>query len=167
MPSFDLFRVYPTADGHIVGMVVQDDQYQGLCAVLGRDDLQRDPRFARLVDRFQHIDALSEILMEEFRDRPTEALIAGLREAGAPFAPVNDLEAFLADEQVRHSGIVDTIEDPEVRVRILRAPARLSRTPMAAPRRPPFLGEHTDDILGLAGHSPEAIDALRQQGVVA
>jgi len=167
MPSFDLFRVYPTADGHIVGMVVQDDQYEGLCAVLGRDDLRSDPRFVRLVDRFQHLDALSEILMEEFRAHPTRSLIAGLRKAGVPFAPVNDLEAFMADEQVRHSGVVNTIDDAEVRVRVLRAPARLSETPVVPARRPPFLGEHTDDILTLAGHSPESIDALRQQGVVA
>ena len=167
MPSFDLFRVYPTADGHIVGMVVQDHQYEGLCGVLGRDDLRTDPRFMRLVDRFQHIDVLAEILMEEFREHPTGSLIEGLRKAGAPFAPVNDLEAFMADEQVRHSNVVNTIDDADVRVRLLRAPARLSETPVAPPRRPPFLGEHTDDILALAGRSPDAIKALRVQGVVA
>ena len=167
MPAFDLFRVYPTADGHIVGMVVQDDQYQGLCDVLGRQDLKEEPRFASLVDRFQNIDELSEILMEEFRDRPTRDLIAGLREAGAPFAPVNDLEAFLEDEQVVHSGVVGVIEDPEVRVRVLQPPARLSQTPTVKPRRPPFLGEHTDEILRLAGCSAGEIGELREQGVVA
>jgi len=167
MPGFDLFRVYPTADGHIVGMVVQDDQYQGLCSVLGREDLKEEPRFTSLVDRFQNIDELSEILMDEFRDRPTRALIAGLRKAGVPFAPVNDLDAFLEDEQVVHNEVVAVIEDPEARVRVLQPPARLSRTPAAEPRRPPLLGEHTDEILGLAGCSSSEIGELRAQGVVA
>lgn len=167
MPGFDLFRVYPTADGHIVGMVVQDDQYQGLCSVLGREDLKEEPRFSSLVDRFQNIDALSEILMDEFRDRPTRALIADLRKAGAPFAPVNDLDAFLEDEQVVHNEVVSVIEDPVARVRVLQPPARLSRTPTAEPRRPPLLGEHTDEILGLAGCSASEIGELRAQGVVA
>ena len=167
MPSFDLFRVYPTADGHIVGMVVQDDQYQGLCSVLGREDLKEDARFARLVDRFQNIDELSEILMVEFSARPTRALIADLRKAGVPFAPVNDLEAFLEDEQVVHNEVVSVIEDPEVRVRVLQPPARLSGSPPREPRRPPRLGEHTDEILGLGGFSASEIAELRAQGVVA
>jgi len=167
MPSFDLFRVYPTRDGHIVGMVVQDEQFAGLCEVLGRQDLKEDSRFARLADRLQHLDALSEILLEEFGKRPTAELIAGLREAGAPFAPVNDFEAFLADEQVRHSGVTRVIDDPEVRVRVLRPPARLSRTPLLEPRRPPLLGEHTDEILALAGHSGSEIETLRERGLVA
>ena len=80
---------------------------------------------------------------------------------------MNDLEAFMNDEQVRHSGVVNIVDDAEVRVRLLRAPARLSKTPVASPRRPPLLGEHTDDILALAGHSPEGIAGLREQGVVA
>ena len=167
IPPFDLFRVYPTRDGHIVGMVVQDEQYAGLCDVLGREDLREDPRFARMGERFQHIDALSEILLEEFSQRSTAPLIASLREAGAPFAPVNDFEAFLADDQVRHSGVVGVIEDPDVRVQVLQPPARLSRTPLETPRRPPLLGEHTEEILALAGHSPAEIAELRERGVVA
>ncbi|HIF97486.1 MAG TPA: CoA transferase [Myxococcales bacterium] len=166
IPPFDLFRVYPTADGHVVGMVVQDAQFAGLCEFLERDDLKRDPRFVRMAERFQNIDTLSEILLEEFRKRPTEALIAGLRRSGAPFAPVNNFEAFLSDEQVEHSGVVRVIEDPRARVRVLRAPARFSETPAVSPRRPPLLGEHTDAILALAGHSPGEIAELREQGVV-
>ncbi|MDE0885559.1 MAG: CoA transferase [Myxococcota bacterium] len=167
MPSFDLFRVYPTRDGHIVGMVVQDEQYLGLCEVLGRNDLREDARFARTAERFQHIDALSEILLEEFKQRPTAELVAGLRRAGAPFAPVNDFEGFMTDEQVIHSGVVQVVDDPRVRVRVLRPPARLSRTPLVEPGRPPLLGEQTDAILSLAGHSGAEIDSLRAQGVVA
>jgi crotonobetainyl-CoA:carnitine CoA-transferase CaiB-like acyl-CoA transferase len=167
IPPFDLFRVYPTADGHVVGMVVQDEQFAGLCDFLGRDDLKKDPRFVRMVERFKNIDSLSEILIEEFRERPTAELVAGLRQAGAPFAPVNDFEAFLSDEQVKHSGVVGVIEDPLARVRVLRAPARFSETPLAPPRRPPLLGEHTDAILAQAGHSPGEIADLRKQGTVA
>lgn len=166
-PPFDLFRVYPTADGHVVGMVVQDDQFRGLCEVLGRDDLREDARFASLVGRFQHIDALLEILLEEFRDRPTRELITELRASGAPFAPVNDLDAFLEDEQVAHSEVVRIIEDPAARVRVLRPPARLAGSPTVEPRRPPLLGEHTDEILRLAGCSADEITRYREQGVVA
>ncbi|MFP6639346.1 MAG: CoA transferase [Myxococcota bacterium] len=164
---FDPFRVYPTADGHVVGMVVQDDQYQAVCQVLGRDDLLTEPRFADFAQRFQNYDQLAEVMMHAFRDFGTEDLVNRLRQAGAPFAPVNDFESFLRDEQVVHNDIVTEIDDPQARVRILRSPARFSETRAAAPRRPPLLGENTDEILEWAGYPMDEIGRLREQGVVA
>ncbi|MEE3326892.1 MAG: CoA transferase [Myxococcota bacterium] len=164
---FDPFRVYPTADGHLVGMVVQDDQYVAVCQVLGREDLLEDARFCGFAARFQNYDDLAEVLTVAFRDELTEDLARKLREAGAPFAPVNDFESCLRDEQFRHNGVVEEIQDPEVSVRVLRPPARFSGTPVPPLRRPPLLGEHTDEILALCGFSPEEIRDLRDQAVVA
>ena len=163
---FDPFRVYPTADGHIVGMVVQDDQHAAVCRVLDRQDLLEDPRFASLVERFQNYDELAEVLMVAFRDWSTGDLAQKLREAGAPFAQVNDFESCLRDEQFRHNRIVEEIADSEVEVRVLRPPARFSQTPIPPLRRPPRLGEHTEEILALAGYSTEEIQGLREQSVV-
>lgn len=164
---FDPFRVYPTADGHLVGMVVQDDQYVAVCQVLGREDLLQDARFSGLAQRFQNYDDLAEVLTAAFRSWPTEDLAARLREAGAPFAAVNDLESCLRDEQFQHNRVVEEIEDPDVSVRVLRSPARFSETPIPPLRRPPLLGEHTDEILSLGGYSEEEIGRLRDQAVVA
>lgn len=163
---FDPFRVYPTADGHIVGMVVQDDQYAAVCRVLERPDLLDDPRFAGLVQRFQNYDELAEVLMLAFRNWSTEDLALKLREAGAPFAKVNDFESCLRDEQFQHNRIVEEIADSEIEVRVLRPPARFSETPIPPLRRPPRLGEHTEEILELAGYSTEEIQDLREQSVV-
>ena len=165
--SFDPFRVYPTRDGHVVGMVVQDDQYRGVCQVLGREDLLTDSRFSEFTQRFRHYDELAELLIELFRPWSTEELVKSLRLVGAPFAPVNDFESFLKDEQVTHNHVVQKIEDPEVSVRVLRSPARFSGTPSPPFVRPPRLGEQTDDILRFGGYSPDEILSLRTEGVVA
>ena len=148
-------------------MVVQDAQFAGILEAIGRQDLLDDERFASLGVRFAHMDELAELLAEEFRRWPTADLIEGARERGAPFAPVNDLDQFLADPQVAHSEIVRDIDDPDVRVRTLRPPARLSATPSGIRRRPPRLGEHTDEILGIAGFDAAGIASLRESGVVA
>ena len=163
---FDPFRVYPTADGHLVGMVVQDDQYAAVCRVLGRDDLLKDERFCGLAQRFQNYDDLAEVLTSAFRVWPTQDLASRLREAGAPFSAVNDLEACLRDEQFQHNQVVEEIDDPDVSVRVLRSPARFSETPIPPLRRPPLLGEHTDEILLLGGYSQEEIRQLRDESVV-
>lgn len=163
---FDPFRIYPTADGHVVGMVVQNDQFEALCDVIERPDIKSEPRFADFAQRFQNLDELAGILVTEFSRWSTADLVKRLREAGAPFAPVNDFEAFLRDEQVVHQNIVSVIEDPLARVRVLRPAARFSETPQPELRRPPLLGEHTDEVLSLVGCGPEEIEGLRAQGVV-
>ena len=41
----DMYRVWQCADGHMVGMMILDKQYQGLCRALSREDLANDERF--------------------------------------------------------------------------------------------------------------------------
>src|SRR5882757_3142788 len=55
----DMYRVFETRDGHVIGLIIQDNQFRGICAVLNRPDLLTDPRFARpagLSREKSHID---------------------------------------------------------------------------------------------------------------
>jgi crotonobetainyl-CoA:carnitine CoA-transferase CaiB-like acyl-CoA transferase len=45
-------------------------------------------------------------------------------------------------------------------------PVRLSRTPSEVRTRPPECGEHTAEILGTLGYSPEEIAGLRRRKIV-
>jgi crotonobetainyl-CoA:carnitine CoA-transferase CaiB-like acyl-CoA transferase len=49
---------------------------------------------------------------------------------------------------------------------IAPVPMKLSATPGDIRHRAPTLGEHTDEILGELGYDGNAIDVLRQAGVV-
>jgi len=49
---------------------------------------------------------------------------------------------------------------------VVKAPVFLSRTPPSIERRPPQLGEHTDEVLCELGYAPERIASLRDLGVV-
>jgi crotonobetainyl-CoA:carnitine CoA-transferase CaiB-like acyl-CoA transferase len=167
-PTFDPFRIFPTADGHVVGLAVQDHQFRAICAALEREDWLEDDRFTSLGARFANMDELSGMLMEEFRKWPTAEVVARARERGAPFAPVNDLAAFMDDPQVRHNGILQEVHDDAAGgLQLLRPPARLAATPARIERRPPRLGEHTNEILSLAGFASAEVDDLRARGVVA
>ena len=80
---------------------------------------------------------------------------------GAPIAPVNDLEDFLADAQVRDSGIVIELDHPGAGpVPVLRSAPRFSETPSNVRRKPPRLGEHSREVLTEAGLSDEQITSL-------
>ena len=168
--SFDISRVHrawPTADGHVVMMIIEDHQFQGLCRAVGREDLMADPRFATLIDRLANLDAVLTLAEEELRKWPTAELVERARRFGAPLAPVNDVAAFLADPQVAANGVVIALEDAEAgSMRFLGNPARLPETPASFRRLPPRLGQHTDEVLGEAGFGAEEIAGLRGSGAV-
>jgi len=163
----DFFRSWQTADGHVVGLIIQDSQYQGLCRVLGRADLAEDPRFAPMAERFANWLELVPLVAEEIRKHPTTAFLDAARREGAPFAPVNDLDDFLADPHVQQRGCVVDLEDPRFgAVKYLAPPMRFERTPAQIERHAPRLGEHTEEVLDELGIADERIASLKQSGAI-
>ena len=105
--------------------------------------------------------------MLELKKWPTAEFVARARECGVPFAPVNDVDAFLADPQVRHNALVDLIDDPRYEpTRYLRHPVRYAKTPANVRHHAPNLGEHTDAVLEEAGFRADQVAALREAGAV-
>jgi formyl-CoA transferase len=165
--SADFFRCWQTADGYAVGVIIQDSQFAGLCRALERPDLASDPRFEKMAARFQHYGELVPLLDEAIRREPSERFLARARAEGAPFAAVNDVEAFLDDPHVLHRGSVREMNDPRFGpVRYLAPPVHFERTPSAIRRHAPRLGEHTDEVLGELGVGPEEIARLRGSGAI-
>jgi len=164
----DVFRTFETADGHVVGIVLQDSQFQGLCEALGLDALARDERFSSMASRFVHYREFAELLEVELRKWPTRELIDRAREHGAPFAPAYDVEDFLADPQVAHNETAPEVEDSRFGAvtRYLRHPVRYGRTPATLRRHAPRMGEHTEEILTEIGLDAAEIDVLRRSGAV-
>ena len=53
------------------------------------------------------------------------------------------------------------------KVPLVRSPMRFSETPVSTMRRPPTLGQHTDEVLrGLLGKSDAEIARLRSEGII-
>jgi crotonobetainyl-CoA:carnitine CoA-transferase CaiB-like acyl-CoA transferase len=160
-----LYRAWQTADGHVAVIVVEDHQFHALCRALDREDLIDDPRCRTLVTRLQHAAELFAMLGAEIRKWTTAELVSRARKFEAPLAPVQDLEAFLADPQVAANRTVLELEHPAAgTLRMIRHPARYAATPASLRRHPPGLGEHTDQVLREVGYSEAAIEALRAAG---
>ena len=165
--SAAFFSAWPTADGHVVGLIIQDHQFAALCRVLGREELITDARFQEMGTRLGNYVDLVGILREEVRGWTSAALVERAREEGATFGPVNDIDAFLEDPHVRHRETVRVMEDERFGpTRYLAPPWGFSRTPASIDRHAPRLGEHTDEVLEELGLDATSIAALRDKSAV-
>jgi crotonobetainyl-CoA:carnitine CoA-transferase CaiB-like acyl-CoA transferase len=110
--------------------------------VIGRPELAGDERFATNAARMAHRDALGAELEAAFAAAPAADWVATLGEAGVPAGPINDIgEAFAFAEDLGLAPVDETDG-----VRTVRSALRLGATPAAVSRRPPRLGEHSDEI---------------------
>jgi crotonobetainyl-CoA:carnitine CoA-transferase CaiB-like acyl-CoA transferase len=170
MPELSsIYHLQQTSDGWvIVYSLATDAHWQAMCEAFGRPDLVTDPRFVDVQARLRNGDATNEAVESATRRHTTAEVVELLARAGVPVAPVQDRAAMIADPQVRHRELlVEQVHPSAGRVRMVRPPARFSKTPTSVHRPAPRFGEHSDEVLaGLAGYDAERIAALRAEGVV-
>lgn len=166
-PSIVPFQNFRTADGWIVVACPKQSFWRRLCQALEREQLADDERFATFAARERNRDELLELLDGELAALPTDAWIDRLVEAGVPCAPINDVATALEDEQVHARELMVDIEHPTLgHVRQVGSPLRLS-SGRAEPRRAPFRGEHTREVLArICGYQRERIDDLAGRGIL-
>jgi crotonobetainyl-CoA:carnitine CoA-transferase CaiB-like acyl-CoA transferase len=161
------YRVFATADGHVMAGTYGGESWPKFCAALGRDDLVDDARFTTNRLRAENRDALSAILEPIFAERTSDEWRRRFDSAKALFAPVLKISEILAHEQVRAAGFVQSVEHPTVgTLPQLAPPLWLSETPAALGLPPPLLGQHTDEVLGELDYTPVEIESLRAAGVI-
>lgn len=159
-------RPYKTSDGYICVIVYNDKQWQNFFDATGRDDLRADPKFATFAGRAANIDVVYAELARILETKTTAEWSAILEKADVPVMPMHDLETLLSDPHIVATNVFPVTDHPtEGRIRNMRASARFSETPVETKRLAPRLSEHSAEILGEAGFSPDEIAALVRDGV--
>ena len=143
-----------------------EPQYRRLCAVLGREDLATDPRFADFAKRSDAADILIAEVRAALATRTTGEWLAALHAADIIAERILDPGEWRADPHVAAiSGAVRTAT-PGL------GPVYAARTPGAAGfveddlTPSPDLGQHSRAVLADNGYSEAEIDALRASGAV-
>jgi CoA:oxalate CoA-transferase len=102
-PLMAPFGPYRTADGYLV--VANVKQWDLFCALIGRDDLALDERFATNRARLEHVDALERELEPAFADRSTAEWFGILEPSNAcAIGKVNTIADLFDDPHVAARG---------------------------------------------------------------
>ena len=166
---YDTYRIYETADGHLIYFTASESEFHGLFRALGKPEWCSDPRFATPQERSkaENRELLGGLILEEIRKWPTAELVARMAEEDVPVGPVNSIEDMLVDPQVVHNDAWFEWEHPRAgKFRAARPVARFSATPQQPGRFPPLHGEHTAEVLREAGFDDAAQAQLRADGVI-
>jgi crotonobetainyl-CoA:carnitine CoA-transferase CaiB-like acyl-CoA transferase len=169
-PNIVPYNVMAASDGHVILAVGNDTQFAKFCDFAGAPGLARDPRFASNEQRVRNREDLYRLLEPVIAATRQEDWVQGLAKLGVPCSPVNTVDQVFADPQVRARGMQIAMPHPlagKGTVDLIGNPINYSDTPVGYRRPPPYLGQHTDEVLReLLGLGDGEIAALRQDGVV-
>jgi crotonobetainyl-CoA:carnitine CoA-transferase CaiB-like acyl-CoA transferase len=138
-----------------------------LCRAIGAPDLCLHPKFNSRKNRLQNKDELYALLEKTFREKTGEEWMAIL-EGRVPIAPINTIDKALSDPQtLSRNMVVDIDYGKEQKLKIVGNPIKMSEVEQEVFKKPPRLGEHTEEILTrILNYSPETIGELRQQKII-
>ena len=154
-------RPYKTSDGYIAMLVYTDAQWRRFWALIGREELGRDQRFATMAARAANIGEVYAIAGECMLARTTHEWLAALGRIEIPCARVTSLEDLVADGHLASVGFFERRTHPtEGALKLPGPPARFAATPTAISRLQPRLGEQSVEVLREAGLSPGEIEVL-------
>jgi formyl-CoA transferase/CoA:oxalate CoA-transferase len=161
------YEPYPAGDGKLVNVVVATEwHWKEFCKAVGLEELLDDPRFATNQQRLKHREQLERIIIEKFREKPRDDWIEILLKAGVPCGAVNTIREVIEHPQTKHRKTVVEVDYPELgKIKLFNNPVKFSGFEVEV-RRPPKLGEHTEEILEKLGYDKKEIESLREGGVI-
>jgi formyl-CoA transferase len=162
------YEVYRARDRWFTLAALNARQWHLLCEVVGRPEIEDDPRFATNQDRVANRGVLADMLNEVFASRDADEWLAKLQQVGLPCGPINTIPDVFNHPQAETRDLSVEVEHPTIgKVALPGIPYMLSSTPAEVDRPPPLLGEHTEEILmDLLGYSAEEVSSLREQGAI-
>ena len=152
---------FRAGDGGTVFLSIQNErEFRRFCAaVLQRDGLAEDPRFATGPARLRHRAAMHAEVEKVFSGLSTTEVIGRLEAADIANARLNSMQEFWAHPQLEARKRWVQVDSPAGPIAALKPPFNLDAM---EPRmdRIPAVGEHTSAILEELGYGPGDIGPL-------
>jgi crotonobetainyl-CoA:carnitine CoA-transferase CaiB-like acyl-CoA transferase len=161
-------RAFRAKDGKYVQVTATNDaMYAGFCRAVGLEWLIEDPRFNSNSNRLKNREQFMPIVEEKMLELESGAWLEIFEKAGLPCGPIMDMREVFDDPNIEAREMLFDLEHyVSGNLKQLGFPYKFSLTPARANRRPPLLGEHNEEVLGLLGYSKDKCEELRRDKVI-
>ncbi|MXY51206.1 MAG: CoA transferase [Gammaproteobacteria bacterium] len=168
--AWGVYDLFDCADGQLFVAVVSDTQWRRFCADFGLDALATDAALASNAGRVAARDRFMPVLRELFATLDRADAGVRLARAGMPFAEINKPSDLFEDPHLAHAGLAhvrladgahagDTAKLPKL-------PLEMAGRRFELRHHLPRIGEHSREAAHAAGHGPDQIEALIDDGVI-
>ncbi len=160
---------YRAKDGAVVLGALTTANRDAMRKVLGiyGQEQSSEPDYDALdPENVKKAEEWKRVIREKFLARMVDEWIKVFDEAGVPVSPVHLPEEMADDPQALADGMIWELDHSVTGPQRVAGPAvKMSKTPTAAHRPAPALGEHTTEILGEFGFSEAEAGELYDAGV--
>lgn len=162
------YQTFHTRTRDLALAIAGEKIWRKFCPVIGLPQLLEDPRYVNTVERSKHRESLIAALQEAFMEKSYEEWEPLLLANDIPVGAINNIAQVVEHPQVKARESLREVDHPSVgKVRVVRTPVRLSKTPAKSPTPSPTLGQHTREVLReVLGMRDEEIEKLAAAGVL-
>lgn len=166
--------ILPCRDGYVVVIPgaggfpspLRPGEISPMSLLLENPDLDQSPLFLSMGERMLRWREFDELVLPWFMEHTAAEILDIAQALRMPFAPVPTVAELLEDNHLTERGFFVEIDHPEAgKLRHPGPVARMSETPLALGPAP-VLGEHTAEVLGEIGYTPEDAGILSDRGVI-
>ncbi len=165
-----IIDTFACRDGHFVLQAARPQHFTALAEVIGRPEWNDDPRFVTGHDWLAHGDEVRAAIEAWAAARTRDEAVAALGAAGLAAGPCLTPPEVIADPHVAARHMLVEVPRPGGDgdpVLVPGNPVKLSAVAEGPETRMPWLGEHTDEVLGAElGLGGEELARLRAAGVI-
>jgi formyl-CoA transferase len=160
-------RCKPGGANDYIYVVFQPQIWDILLKTMGREELIGDPRYSTPAARLQRLDEVYALVESWTMQYTKFEIMEKLNALDVPCGPVLDTADLIQDPHLRaRQMIVDVPHPQRGTFQTVGCPLKLSDSPVDITASP-LLSEHTETVLHeLMGYDKDAVEKLRQEGVI-
>jgi crotonobetainyl-CoA:carnitine CoA-transferase CaiB-like acyl-CoA transferase len=167
-PNIVPYQVMPSSDGFFILSVGNNATFERFCQVASCEDLLQDARCSTAVARVTNRAYVTEKCNAVTSQKPTQWWLENLEKAKVGCSPILHPDEVFADPHVRARGMVVQMQLPglDQPADVIASPMKFSKTKVNYRLPPPALGQHSNDVLGKLGYSPDQIAKMSDHGII-